>query len=432
MKAAETGDDEKAIAGLVAAFTKAFNGGDAAAAAATFAEDALVVDEHGERIEGRAAIRAGLAASFAENPGSTIAIKVDSLRFLGPDTALEEGRTTITPAEAGAAPEITRFTVVYIKKNGQWLQSAVRDEHAHDLGPHDRLKELEWLVGDWINESQDAVVNTTCKWTEDGNFLIRDFTMKTQGQPVLSGTQRIGWDAVKRQFKTWIFDSEGGLWRGVLDPRRRPLAGQGRRRATGWPARVGHEYHHPSRQGSDRLAIGRPHASEVPRSRGSTSSPSCASHPSPASKNADFLGNFFHSSSSSSRTCFMTRRLSKLVLGTALVILVSPPDIFAGRGGGYGGGGGAVTAVAVAAVTMAVVAADTVVAAVTAMGRAEPPRSASHASRRVSRDTAAFGCGITPRVPRRSAGYANNRTRLTPQVPPPPARAMPIATRAKA
>ena len=35
----------------------------------------------------------------------------------------------------------------------------------------------------------------------------------------------------------------------------------------------------------------------------------------------------------------MTRTLSKLVLGTALVILVNPPDIFAGRGGGYQGGG---------------------------------------------------------------------------------------------
>jgi uncharacterized protein (TIGR02246 family) len=216
LRAAESGEDGKAIAGLVAAFTKAFNGGDAAAAAATFAEDALVVDEHGARVEGRAAIRAGLAASFTENPGSTIAIKVNSLRFLGPDTALEEGRTTITPAAAGASPEITRFTVVYIKKNGEWLQAAVRDEHAHDLGPHDRLKELEWLVGEWVNESQDAVVNTTCKWTQDGNFLIREFTMKTQGQPVLSGTQRIGWDAVKRQFKTWIFDSEGGFGEGYF------------------------------------------------------------------------------------------------------------------------------------------------------------------------------------------------------------------------
>jgi len=214
--AAERGDDEKAIAGLVAAFATAFNGGNAAAAAVTFAEDALVVDEHGERTEGRAAISAQLAASFAGSPGSTIAIKVDSLRFLGPDTALEEGRTTITPPGARGVPETTRFTVVYIKKSGQWLHSAVRDEFSHDLTPHDHLKELEWLVGDWINESQDAVVNTSCKWSVDGNFLIREFTMKTQGQPVLSGTQRIGWDAVKRQFKTWIFDSEGGFGEGYF------------------------------------------------------------------------------------------------------------------------------------------------------------------------------------------------------------------------
>ncbi len=151
-----------------------------------------------------------MAASFADNPRSTIAIETKALRFLGPDTALEEGRTTITPA-GGGSPEITRFTVVYIKRDGRWLQSAVRDEHAQDLSPHDRLKELEWLVGDWINESQDAVVQTTCKWTDDGNFLVRKFTMKTQGQPVLSGTQRIGWDPTRRQFKTWIFDSEGGF-----------------------------------------------------------------------------------------------------------------------------------------------------------------------------------------------------------------------------
>ncbi len=36
----------------------------------------------------------------------------------------------------------------------------------------------------------------------------------------------------------------------------------------------------------------------------------------------------------------MTRRLSELALGTALVILACPPDIFAGRGGGYAGRGG--------------------------------------------------------------------------------------------
>ena len=287
--ATQLGDDEKAIADLVAAFAKAFNAGDAAAAAATYAEDALVVDEHGERTEGRAAIRAQLAASFADSPGSTIAIKVDSLRFLGPDTALEEGRTTITPAGPGGVPEMTRFTVVYIKKNGQWLQSAVRDELAHDLTPHDRLKELEWLVGDWINESQDAVVNTTCKWTDDGNFLVREFTMKTQGQPVLSrhAADRLG--PGEAPVQDLDLRLRGRLRRGVLDPRRRPVADQGGGRATGRPTRVGHEYHHPSGQGPDELAIGRPHPRRCRGRRGSTSSPWCASHPSPASKIMSFL-----------------------------------------------------------------------------------------------------------------------------------------------
>ena len=205
--------EAKAIAALVASFTKAFNDGDAAAAAATFAEDALVIDEQGERTEGRGRIQAQLADSFAASPHRKIVIETTAMRLLGPDTALEEGRTTISPAKGGP-PEISRFVVVYVKHDGHWLQSAVRDEHAHDLTPHDYLKELAWLVGEWINESQDAVVHTTCKWTEDGNFLIRDFTMKSQGQPVLSGTQRIGWDPARHQFKTWIFDSEGGFGEG--------------------------------------------------------------------------------------------------------------------------------------------------------------------------------------------------------------------------
>jgi uncharacterized protein (TIGR02246 family) len=212
--AGDHGDDEKAIAALVASFARAFNAGDAAAAAATYAEDALVVDEQGGRTEGRAAIRAQLAASFAGNSGTTIAIQVDSLRFLGPDTAMEEGRTTITPARSAGTPEVSRFAVVYVKKDGRWLQSVVRDELAQSLTPHDRLKELEWLVGDWVNESQDAVVRTTCKWSTDGNFLVREFMMKTRGRTVMNGTQRIGWDPVRRQFKTWIFDSEGGFGEG--------------------------------------------------------------------------------------------------------------------------------------------------------------------------------------------------------------------------
>jgi len=214
--AAERADDEKAIRALLDAFTKAFDAGDATAAAATYTDDGIVVDEQGERIEGQADIRDQYARSFADNPGSTISVQVESLRFLGPETAIEEGRTTIKPAGGAGAPDVSRFVAVYVKQGGQWRQAVVRDQPAPDVTPHDRLKELEWLVGDWVNESQDAIVSTTCTWAKGGNFLDREFTMKTEGRPVLTGTQRIGWDPLKKQFKTWIFDSEGGHGEGYF------------------------------------------------------------------------------------------------------------------------------------------------------------------------------------------------------------------------
>jgi uncharacterized protein (TIGR02246 family) len=207
---ADRSGDEKAIRALLDTFTKAFDAGDAKAAADTYTETAIIVDEEGTRTEGRAAILDLYAASFEDNPGSKIAIQVDNVRFLGPETALEQGRATITPAPGAGAPEITRYTAIYIKQGGNWLQSAVKDEVAADVTPREHLKELEWLVGEWINESSDAIVSTNCKWAQSGNFIDREFTMKTQGQPVFSGTQRIGWDPLKQQFKTWIFDSEGG------------------------------------------------------------------------------------------------------------------------------------------------------------------------------------------------------------------------------
>jgi uncharacterized protein (TIGR02246 family) len=213
--AAASTEDEKAIQTLLDAFAKAFNAGDAAAVAATYTESAIVVDESGGRIEGQEAIQRQYADSFTDHPGDTIAIDVDSFRFLSPDAAIEMGRSTITSPKGGA-PDVTRFTAVYVKEKGRWLQSVVRDDPSHDLTPHEHLLDLEWMLGEWVNESQDAVVATTCEWSTGEHFIDRKFTIKTRGEPVLSGTQRIGWDPLKRQFKTWIFDSQGGHGEGFL------------------------------------------------------------------------------------------------------------------------------------------------------------------------------------------------------------------------
>ena len=257
-QATRQADDAKAIAALVASFTKAFNAGDAAAAAATFAEDALVVDEQGERTEGRAAIRPSSPRRSRTIPAARSRSRYRLAAFPRPRHGTRGGPDNDHTGRGRAGRRSRRFTVVYVKQDGHWLQSAVRDEHAHDLTPHDHLKELEWLVGDWINESQDAVVHTTCKWTDDGNFLVREFTMKTQGQPVLSGTQRIGWDPVQSPVQDLDLRLRGRLRRRILDAQRRPMGDQGRGRATGRQARVGDEYHHATGQGPDELAVGRP------------------------------------------------------------------------------------------------------------------------------------------------------------------------------
>ncbi len=207
-------EDEKAIQAATASFVKAYNTGDAKAIAALFTEDAESVDEDGTWVQGRQAIAESFAQTFAASPGGKMELKRDSLRFLSPDVAKEEGRCTITPAGAGA-PDVHRYTVLYVKKDGKWLQASVREHPEHELSPHDRLKELEWLVGDWVDESDAAVVFTTCRWSEDKNFLLRHYTFHIQGRPAMTGSQRIGCDPVTGQFKSWVFDSQGGQSEGL-------------------------------------------------------------------------------------------------------------------------------------------------------------------------------------------------------------------------
>jgi len=208
-------EDEKAIRSMAEAFTRAYNAGDSKTVAALYTEDAEVIDEHGDRLQGRPSIQDLYSSLFQERPGATIGISIESLRFLGPDVAKEEGQTRVKPA--GKDPEsLRRYTVLFVKQGGRWLYSSVREELQTGLLHHERLKDLEWLVGEWLDQSPDSTVHVNCHWSDDKNFLLRDFTIHVQGQPVMTVSQRIGWDPLTKQVKSWVFDSEGGygdaLW----------------------------------------------------------------------------------------------------------------------------------------------------------------------------------------------------------------------------
>ena len=103
-----------------------------------------------------------------------------SLRFLGPDVAQEEGQTLVSrPATNRPRRDITPSCSS--SKGIAGGTRRVREEHGKGLTHHQRLQELAWLVGDWLDESPDSVVHTTCRWTEDQNFLLRDFTSTSRG-----------------------------------------------------------------------------------------------------------------------------------------------------------------------------------------------------------------------------------------------------------
>jgi len=206
-------DDERALRTLAEAYARAYVAGDARALSALFTDDAEMIDENGERLRGRPMIENVFASIFRQRPGATLSITPTSLRFLGPEVAQEEGRNVV---HVGAEPASTRYyTVVYVKQGNRWRYSSVREEHEPGLSPHQRLQELAWLVGDWTDESPDSVVHVNCRWTEDGNFLLRDFVVRVQGKSVMTVNERIGWDASTRQIKSWVFDSEGGHGTGL-------------------------------------------------------------------------------------------------------------------------------------------------------------------------------------------------------------------------
>jgi uncharacterized protein (TIGR02246 family) len=203
-------EDEKAIQAVAETFTHAYNAGDYKAVGALFTEDAEMMDESGARIKGRPTIQAFFEAMFRERKGAKIEISPESLSFLGPDVATELGHTRVRPVESEASDAVRRYTVLFVKQGGKWLYSSVHEDDEPGLAHHERLKELEWLLGEWVDETADSNVHVTCRWSPDKNYLLRDFSIHVRSQPVMTVTQRIGWDPLTRQIKSWVFDSEGG------------------------------------------------------------------------------------------------------------------------------------------------------------------------------------------------------------------------------
>ena len=195
---------------------KAFNAGDAAALGGMFLETGELVDEAGNVHTGKAAITELFTGFFGKFPKATLEMLVDSARPVGDTLAVEEGQRRITTAEGELAQ--VRYVAVRSKQGDQWRIASYR-EFADDPLPTPRqaLQGAAWIVGDWVDENPEGRTEITFRWSDDGNFLIGDYTMSAAGAGESKSTQRIGWDSVTGQLRSWTFDDDGGFTEGRWD-----------------------------------------------------------------------------------------------------------------------------------------------------------------------------------------------------------------------
>jgi uncharacterized protein (TIGR02246 family) len=198
-----------------AAYVAAFNAKDAAALAAQWSPDAVYVDRStGEETVGREAIAAEYATLFEASPELKLDIEADSIELISPGVAVEHGTAKFISPDAD--PERIDFISVWVRRDDKWLLDRVSDEATVDPSPHyEHLRELEWMIGEWVDQDDQATVETECRWTRNKNFILREFAVAVGDQIDISGVQVIGWNAETKRLQSWTFDSDGGFAEGT-------------------------------------------------------------------------------------------------------------------------------------------------------------------------------------------------------------------------
>ncbi|HEY2838687.1 MAG TPA: DUF4440 domain-containing protein [Pirellulales bacterium] len=192
----------------------AFNAGKPDDISAMFLAKGELIDEEGTVYQGPQEIKDLLVAFFKNFPGAKLAIKVESIRLVGP-VAIDEGTRTMTTAD-GAVKSQFRYLAVWAKGENGWQLASFRDFSDDPVPtPRENLQPLAWLIGDWINEGEDGKVAIAYRWSEDKNFLLGEFIMTPADGAPRKSSQRIGWDPSVGKIRSWLFDSDGGFAEGA-------------------------------------------------------------------------------------------------------------------------------------------------------------------------------------------------------------------------
>jgi uncharacterized protein (TIGR02246 family) len=119
------GEDEAAIRAQTTGWVKAYNGGDAKAIAALYAEDAMLMPPGASIVKGSAAILAFATKDIAGSKAAGAVFVVDPKTDVGVSGAMGWESGTYKVTIKGAVVETGKFLSVSRKVDGKWLY--VRD-----------------------------------------------------------------------------------------------------------------------------------------------------------------------------------------------------------------------------------------------------------------------------------------------------------------
>jgi uncharacterized protein (TIGR02246 family) len=202
--------DDQGAQQTAEALTAAFNLGKASEVAALFLPDAEFTDDAGNLHKGRKEIEEVMQKFFERFPDAQLQQQITATRPLSATLAIQEGVQIIVTKD-GKEKSVNHFTAMLVHQEGGWAYATCQQQaDEQEPTPHERLEPLAWLVGDWVDEGSDDVVTISCKWSEEKNFLLVNYESKIHGKEGIKSSQRIGWDPLAQQVRSWVFDTDGG------------------------------------------------------------------------------------------------------------------------------------------------------------------------------------------------------------------------------
>lgn len=212
----EIPEAEKPFWDSAQAFLDAYAKRDAQAIGKLFTEDAEFYDEFGERTEGRENIVNMYQEVFDSSSEAVLEqITIERVRRISDKVALEEGVVVARDKADGPTFESRYVALHTLGDDGKWRINTLKSDARQSTQRQEQLQQLAWLTGSWVNQDSDSVVHTECDWSDDGNYLLRRFTIQTYDGREMSGVQRIGWDPAHKKLRSWTFDSQGGFFNGL-------------------------------------------------------------------------------------------------------------------------------------------------------------------------------------------------------------------------